>query len=93
MANYIVSYDLNGSTPTHHEMDAHIAQKTGWSRGRVLETVWYIGARDSKSDVFDHINSILSANDRLLVVTCSDASWRKLLISDDSLMSAWNRHR
>lgn len=41
MANYIVSYDLNGSTPTHKQMDAHIAKKAGWTRGRVLETVWY----------------------------------------------------
>lgn len=93
MANYIVSYDLNGSTPTHHEMDAHIAKKAGWSRGRVLETVWYIGTPESNADVYDHINSILSANDRLLVATCSDAYWRKLLITDDSLASAWNKHR
>lgn len=91
MANYIVSYDLNGSTPTHREMDAHIAKKAGWSRGRVLETVWYISTNDTRSAVYAHFNSILSANDRLLVVTCSGATWRNLLIPTDSLTSAWNR--
>ena len=28
MANYIVSYDLNGSKPTHAEMDKHMGE--GW---------------------------------------------------------------
>ena len=89
MANYIVSYDLNGSTPTHKQMDAHVAKKAGWTRGRVLETVWYIGTRDSQSDVYSHFNAILSSNDRLLVVTATSASWRNLLIDTSSLQKAW----
>lgn len=93
MANYIVSYDLNGSTPTHAEMDKHIAQKTGWARGRVLETVWYIGTSDTRGVVYDHFNAKLSANDRLLVVTASEASWRNLLVSNDSLKSSWEDNR
>lgn len=90
MANYVVSYDLNGSTPTHKQMDDHIAKKAGWTRGRVLETVWYIGTTDAKEEVYKHFNAILSANDRLLVVVAADAIWRNLLISDDSLKAAWS---
>jgi hypothetical protein len=89
MANYIVSYDLNGSTPTHAQMDKHVATKTGWTRGRVLETVWYIGTSDTLSDVYKHFNAVLSANDRLLVVKASAANWRNLLLTDDSLKKAW----
>ncbi|MBB4618997.1 hypothetical protein GGQ96_003147 [Sphingomonas abaci] len=90
MANYIVSYDLNGSTPTHKEMDAYISANVKWTRGRILETVWYIGTSDSKSVVFDYFNKILSKNDRLLVVSCSDASWRNLIVNDESFRSEWN---
>lgn len=93
MANYIVSYDLNGSTPTHAEMDKHIAKQAGWSRGRVLETVWYIGTKDTQDAVYNHFNAILSSNDRLLVVTASNITWRKLLVSDASLKSSWAANR
>lgn len=93
MANYIVSYDLNGSTPTHAEMDNHVDQKPEWCRGRVLETVWYIGTNDTRDDVFDHFDAKLSANDRLLVVETTDAIWRNLLITDESLKSSWENNR
>lgn len=89
MANYIVSYDLNGPVPTHAQMDVHIAKKTAWSRGRVLETVWYIKTDDPPIQVYDYINSILSINDRLLVVEAVGANWRNLLITDASLKRFW----
>ena len=92
MANYIVSYDLNGSTPTHAQMDAHIAKQATWSRGRILETVWYIGTSDCQTAVYDHINAILSSNDRLIVVTASSARFRNLLITDASLLASWSSH-
>lgn len=92
MANYIVSYDLNGSTPTHAQMDKHIAQKAGWARGRILETVWYIGTADSEAAVYAHIDAILSKNDRLIVVTAASASFRNLLITSDSLIKTWTKN-
>ena len=93
MANYIVSYDLNGSTPTHSQMDKHIALKPGWSRGRILETVWYIGTQDTQIEVYNHFNSILSFNDRLLVVTAQSAHWRNLLIADQAIQDSWQDRR
>lgn len=92
MANYIVSYDLNGSTPSHATMDKHIAKKTSWSHGRVLETVWYVGTSETLKQVYDHFNEILSANDRLLAVEAKTARFRKLLITDASLVSSWATH-
>lgn len=88
MARYIVSYDLNGSTPTHATMDGHMAS-AGWSYGRILETVWFVGTRQSTEQVFDHVNQILSKNDQLIVGRCDEAVWRNLLATDDDLMGAW----
>ena len=92
MANYIASYDLNGSIPTHAQMDKHIATK-GWAYGRILETVWYIGTSDTRKQVFAHLDSILSANDRLLVVSASNATFRDLLVTDKSFQDEWGANR
>ena len=91
MANYIVSYDLNGSTPTHKQMDDHLA-KLGVSRGRILETVWYVAYAGTTTQLYDHVNSILSSNDRLIVVRATDAVFRNLSISDQSLLDAWKQN-
>jgi hypothetical protein len=89
VTNYIVSYDLNGSTPTHAQMDKHM-ESAGWTRGRILETVWYVGSSASQNSVYNHINLILSSNDRLIVIKAESAAFRNLLIADKSLIEAWN---
>ena len=88
MANYIVSYDLNGSKPTHHEMDKHM-ETAGWNRARILETVWWVGTDQTKKQVMDHVKAILSKDDQLIVITGSSATWRNLLVTDDSFKAAW----
>ena len=92
MANYVVSYDLNGLRPTHHEMDKHM-EGAGWARGRILETVWWVGTTQSLDAVYDHVNAILSNNDQLIVVLAQEAAWRNLLITNDSLTAAWRQNR
>lgn len=92
MANFIVSYDLNGPRPSHAEMDKHM-EKAGWSRARILETVWYVGANANYEQVFDYVNSILSKNDQLIVIDAREAIFRNLLVSNQSLVDAWNRNR
>lgn len=92
MANFIVSYDLNGSTPTHAQMDAHL-ETLPCARGRILETVWYVGAWMTQDALYDHVNSILSPNDRLIVSEAKEATFRNLLVTSQSLKDAWNTYR
>lgn len=91
MANYVISYDLNGPTPSHASMDQHM-KKAGWIYGRILETVWYVATKHTTKEVFDYINSILSNNDRLIVVHAQDAHLRNLLIKTESIQAAWPQH-
>jgi hypothetical protein len=90
MANYFVSYDLNGQTPTHAKMDEHL-KKLGNCVVRVLETVWYVKTTKNADQLYEYANSLLSTNDRLLVVTASSATWRNLLPgSGDKVEQCWN---
>lgn len=88
MANYFVSYDLNGKVPTHAQMDAHL-KKGGYGRGRILETVWFVKANADLDTVFNYVNSILSPNDRLIVILAENAMFRNLLIPNKILVDAW----
>lgn len=88
MANYIVSYDLNGTHPTHAAMDTHMGEM-GWTRARILETVWYVATRQSLEEVFGHVDSILSENDQLIVVNAEQAFFRNLLVDSDKFVAAW----
>ncbi|MET4041586.1 hypothetical protein [Bradyrhizobium sp. RT6a] len=92
MANFILSYDLNGPRPSHKEMDDHLA-KIGGSRARVLETVWYVAYRGSLTSLQDHVKSILGKEDLLLVVEAKEATWTKLLVDTQSLVNSWNANR
>lgn len=88
MANFIISYDLNGPSPTHAEVDKHIHNVAeGW--GRVLETVWWVRYSGSASDLYNSLNTILRSEDRLLVCECENAAFRNLLVDDDELVEAW----
>lgn len=92
MANYIVSYDLNGPTPTHAEMDKHISQVAG-HYGRVLETVWYVGSSALTCvQLRDYLAQKLRDEDQLLVVECLEAAWQNLLINDESFRATWAQY-
>ncbi len=89
MANFIVSYDLNGPTPSHHEMDEHL-RLASWKYGRLLETVWYVRSdHHTHVSLRDYVASILGTEDQLLVVECRSAAWQNLLVRDASLKEAW----
>ena len=88
MANYIVSYDLNGPSPSHAVMDKHM-EKAGWTRGRILETVWYVGTPQNLSEVASYVGSILSKNDRLVVVAAADMQFRNLLVNNEAMKQAF----
>lgn len=77
MANYILSYDLNGPNPSHKQVD-DLLESLGATRGRVLETVWYVGWSGSCKDLCDAVDTILSPNDQLLVIEAKESlqeSW------------------
>lgn len=92
MANFVISYDLNGPSPSHEQMDKHL-QKLGGARGRILETVWYVGYSGTLDNLLTYVRQIVSSNDLLFVVECKEATWTKLLVSDDGLTKSWKDNR
>lgn len=85
MANFILTYDLNGPRPSHKEMDKHLeALGPTFLRGRVLETVWYVAGPTNAPALRDYVNQILGKEDLLLVVEATCAAWTKLLINEAS---------
>lgn len=90
MANYILTYDLNGPVPTHAQIDKHI-RNCGTLNGRLLETVWFVQSPATIAQVYEYVNRILSTNDRVLVVEASDAYFRNLLVSNADLQSSWKK--
>ena len=86
MANFFVSYDLNGPAPTHAQMDKHLAT-LNTTVLRVLETVWYIQYPGTTNDIYQHARAILSPKDRLLVIAAQSPAWDNLLVSDSVMRS------
>ncbi|WP_339831191.1 hypothetical protein [uncultured Parvibaculum sp.] len=90
MANFIVTYDLNGPHPSHKEMDDHLQRLTA-RRGRVLESVWWVSYPGTAAALRDQLKTILGAEDLLLVIEAKSAAWTKLLVKNDSFIEAWNK--
>lgn len=88
MANFIISYDLNGPTPSHQQMDKHLATLVV-NRGRVLETVWWVDYPGTAAQLRDQVKTILGSEDLLLVIEAKSAAWTKLLVDTDALLTAW----
>lgn len=90
MANFTVTYDLNGPHPSHHEMDQHMRQ-IGNRSARVLETVWWVDFSGTAAELRDRVQTILRHEDSLLVVECKSAAWHNLLVDHGSLIEAWKQ--
>jgi hypothetical protein len=90
MANYIVTYDLNGPNPSHKQMDDHLA-RVGANQARVLETVWWVDYSGSAAQLRDHLKTILHKEDGLLVLAVSAAAWQSLLVSDQAFKNAFEK--
>lgn len=90
MANFILSYDLNGPGPSHVEMDDHL-RRLGQAAvvDRVLETVWYVRVQASTVQLRDYVRRILGPEDLLLVVATESAAWTKLLVDDAAFKAAF----
>jgi len=90
--NFIVSYDLNGPTPTHAQMDKHL-KATNCAYGRILETVWYVKANSTSEALYNYIAKILSENDLLVVVEGATAMFGNTLVNNQELVNSWNNLR
>lgn len=90
MANFVVTYDLNGQTPSHKQMDEHLA-RVGANRARVAETVWWVDYSGTAAQLRDYLRTILRAEDLLLVLAVSAAAWQNLLVTDQSFKTAFER--
>ncbi len=88
MANYIISYDLNGPNPSHKRMDEHLATLAA-KRGRVLETVWWVDYPGTAAELRDQVKTILGSEDLLMVIEGKSAAWTKLLVDSAELKAAW----
>jgi hypothetical protein len=90
MANFIVSYDLNGPRPSHAEVDKHLAALGArFLRARVLETVWYVAGPTTAEALREYMKILLRPEDQLLVVEAIRAAWSNLLVDDVSLKTAF----
>lgn len=90
MANFIVTYDLNGPRPSHKEMDKHLeALGAAFVKGRLLETVWYVAGPTTASALRDYVKQILGKEDSLLVVEASRAAWANLLVDEAAFKSTF----
>jgi hypothetical protein len=87
MASYLISYDLNGPSPSHKEMDDLIPRISA-KAGRVLETVWWVDYPGTAVQLRNQLLTILRKEDRLFVCACPRAAWYNLLVTDESLKQA-----
>ncbi len=90
MANFIITYDLNGPFPSHKQMDDHLSRLTV-KRGRVLETVWWVEYDGKAVQLRDQVASILGQEDLLLVIEAASAAWTKLLVPSDAFKQAFEK--
>lgn len=90
MANYIITYDLNGPSPSHKQMDEFL-EKLVAKRGRVLETVWWVDYAGTAPQLRDRLKTILGKEDLLLVIEAKSAAWTSLLVDEAALKTAWEK--
>jgi hypothetical protein len=90
MANFIVTYDLNGPRPSHKEIDDLLA-KLGARRGRLLESVWWVDYPGTAAGLRDQVKTILGSEDLLLVIEGKSAAWTKLLVDSGQFKDAWEK--
>lgn len=88
MANFIITYDLNGPRPSHKEMDQFL-EKLVAKRGRVAETVWWVDYSGTAAQLRDRVKTILGSEDILLVIEAKSAAWTKLLVDGAKFKQAF----
>lgn len=90
MKNFIVSYDLINQK-NYPRLEAQI-KKVDPHAVRVLMSLWHIKARGTVGEVYDRLSGALDADDKLLVVSASNACGdeRRLGTVWTGLSERWN---
>ncbi|MER8894212.1 hypothetical protein [Mesorhizobium sp. M0676] len=90
MANFVLTYDLNGPRPSHKEMDDFLKALVV-NRGRILETVWWVDYPGTAAQLRDRVKTILGPEDLLLVIEAKSAAWTKLLVTNAVFKTAFEK--
>jgi len=92
MAQFILTYDLNGPFPAHDEVDRFIETLCPGAR-RILETVWLVPFAGGAVELREWFNGILRPEDRLLVARTDKLAFQNLLVDTHALEAAWHMGR
>lgn len=89
MANYLVTYDLVGTTESsedYRRLIAHIKSYSNWAK--VQLSTWIVQSTGSASDVHAGCWAHMDPNDRLFVIaTKREAAWQNALCDDNWLQT------
>lgn len=89
MAHYIVAFDVMGGTPAVDLVTKRIEALGAETAHQMLNTVWYLKTDKSCEAIYEHVNTVMEAKDRLLVVEAKTANFRDLLTSAEKLRHDW----
>lgn len=86
MSSYLVTYDIREpSTPDVYEkLHAAIKSYSAWAH--ITESCWCILSDKKATEVRDHLNGLMRAQDRLMVLKSANvAAWRNVICRDEWL--------
>lgn len=89
MAHYIVAFDVMGGSPEVEAVTKRIQALGAETAHQMLNTVWYLKTDKSCEAIYEHVNTVLGAKDRVLVVEAKTANFRDLLTRDDKIRHDW----
>lgn len=93
MANYILTYDLFGRTPTHGQVQDHIGDAGFKEYAKILDDGWYFGTPHSLAEVHEYIMKIFSDNDRVAIIEVKAAELENLEEPVSEILEAFVRNK
>ncbi len=93
MANYMITYDLYGSFPTHPQVKAHVANAGFSEYARILEDGWFIGTPHSLAEVHEYMMGVFSDNDRVFVCEIKTSMIENLQLSSEEYKEVFERNK
>ena len=82
--NYFIAYDLDTPGQDYRKIEKAISECG--NAIKVQLSLYYLSSAHSASTVLDHCTKALDANDRIIVITASDATWKNPLAGSSEFM-------